>query len=131
MCFHVEDFQSIIYVNDTTIDSLINSKIKSDDAANINFRIESRISSFDSFDKTDLCILIGNLLDNAIEAANKTAEKYIKITFDEMPGLINMLISNTSNEVSEKLSTSKENAYAHGFGIKSTQEIKNKTKTKN
>ena len=47
----------------------------------------------------------------------------MKITFDEMPGLINMLISNTSNEVSEKLSTSKENAYAHGFGIKSIKEI--------
>ncbi len=72
----------------------------------------------------DLCALIGNALDNAMEAAVKASDPHIQIRCRTDKG---MLILQTTNALAgdEKtdLSTTKQNSKSHGFGLPGMREI--------
>lgn len=73
----------------------------------------------------DLCILLGNLLDNAMEAAVRSMEKRVEISVREEYNCLYIKISNTfSAENSDvKAFTSKKEADGHGFGMRNIREI--------
>ena len=80
----------------------------------------------------DLCTLLGNLLDNAIEAAEQCPPEKrlieVKITsYDEKVVIhaMNSIISSVLNENSELKSTKKD-PLEHGFGVKSIRLIAQK-----
>lgn len=125
ICQVVEGMQSIIYTSNTSIDSLINSKKKEIDLNNINFKCDCYISGFDEINDMDLCILLGNLLDNAIEACLKLeCNRNIRLNFKQVDNFLNIIIKNTyNNEKNEGLSTTKESKLNHGYGIKSVKAI--------
>lgn len=125
MCQVVEGMQSIVYTSNTSIDSLINSKKKEIDSNSINFKCDCYISGFDEINDMDLCILLGNLLDNAIEACLKLeCNKNIRLNFKQVDNFLNIIIKNTyNNENNEELSTTKDNKLNHGYGLKSVKAI--------
>lgn len=73
----------------------------------------------------DLCILLGDLLDNAMEAAAGSAEKQVKISVREEFNCLYLQISNTFSEKDSDVKTfvSKKEAGRHGFGIRNIREI--------
>lgn len=125
ICQVVEGMQSIVYTSNTSIDSLINSKKKEIDSNSINFKCDCYISGFDEINDMDLCILLGNLLDNAIEACLKLeCNKNIRLNFKQVDNFLNIIIKNTyNNENNEELSTTKDNKLNHGYGLKSVKAI--------
>ena len=125
ICQVVEGMQSIIYTSNTSVDSLINSKKKEIDSNNIIFKCDCYISGFDEINDMDLCILLGNLLDNAIEACLKLeCNKNIRLNFKQVDNFLNIIIKNTyNNEINEELLTTKENKINHGYGLKSVKSI--------
>ena len=74
----------------------------------------------------DLSILIGNLLDNAIEAAQKTVSGMLNIEIYEEEN-ITLIIENTINESviqnNHIFATTKQNKSKHGFGMVSIKDI--------
>ena len=73
---------------------------------------------------TDLCALLGNALDNAIEAAQKSEDKQITIRCKAERGLFMLRIENSmSGELHPDLSTTKQDKRLHGFGLAGIQEI--------
>lgn len=79
-------------------------------------------------DRNDLCILLGNLLDNAIEAEEKLEgmrEIVLRIREEEMIYIQvkNRIASGKNNSME---CSTKENGEFHGFGLKSINEIVNK-----
>ena len=73
----------------------------------------------------DLCILLGDLLDNAMEAAAGSAEKQVRISVREEYNCLYLQISNTFSEKNSDVKTfvSKKEAGRHGFGMKNIREI--------
>ena len=72
----------------------------------------------------DLCALLGNALDNAIEAAQKTNDRRIILRCRTEKGMFMLRVANTMpNDVSEDLSTTKPDKELHGFGIAGMREI--------
>ena len=72
----------------------------------------------------DLCILLSNLLDNAIEACgkiNENGERSIKITSDFKNGHLYIKVSNSVHEyvkiLHNSIPTTKEDKSNHGFGL--------------
>ena len=114
---------------DTTIktgnkmaDAILNSKISLARAKNIEVTADANIAVELNTSQLDLCIIIGNLLDNAIEACAALAEqeRFIRI-YMEMKG--NQLYMSFTNSAAMKkqrkiggrfLSTKGE---GHGFGL--------------
>ncbi|MCM1242030.1 MAG: GHKL domain-containing protein [Roseburia sp.] len=77
----------------------------------------------------DLCILLGNLADNAMEAARMSVEKSVKIIVKEEGSHLYIRFSNTFSETHSDVhgfSTGKEKAWEHGFGLHSIREIVNR-----
>ena len=73
---------------------------------------------------TDLCALLGNALDNALEAAAKSRDKKIFLRCRAEQGMFMLLLQNSlaGNERPD-LSTTKKDKKHHGFGLAGMEEI--------
>lgn len=73
---------------------------------------------------TDLCALLGNALDNAIEAARETQDKRIRVRCRADKGLFMLQVENAlTGKEKPDLSTTKSDQRAHGFGLTGMGEI--------
>jgi len=73
---------------------------------------------------TDLCALLGNALDNAMEAARQAEDKAIRVRCRAEKGLFMLRVENAlSGEVSPGLETTKADRREHGFGLAGMREI--------
>lgn len=128
ICKIVTSKQSLIYTGDVAIDSLINSKQLRAQGEGLDFKCECHFSGFGDIDKSDLCVLIGNLLDNAIEACMRVSdERYIYMRFSETANMVKIEVSNSTNGISDsELNTTKPDKANHGYGIKSVKAITQK-----
>ena len=72
----------------------------------------------------DLCALLGNALDNAMEAAAQTADRRITVRCRADKGLFMLRVENTmAGEALPDLATTKADKAAHGFGLAGMREI--------
>lgn len=82
---------------------------------------------------TDLCVLLGNTLDNAIEACQKLPQdsvKAITVKCNCSSGFLFLSICNPiANEVTimdNRIATTKKDTLLHGFGIQSMHNVAKK-----
>ena len=85
------------------------------------------------FDDSETCSLLGNLLDNAIEACMRmddNADKWISVKIENQKQLLFIKIENSVNEapVMEKGRpvSVKRDKMRHGYGLKNVERILNK-----
>lgn len=94
---------------------------KQDEAgSSINIQFEGCIPS--EINSTDLCIILSNALDNAIEAVrNIPGENTVHVRGNYQQGYFVLIIKNptvnTFSETNELPSTSKGDTVHHGFGL--------------
>lgn len=109
------------------IDRLLSSKLKNMDKLNIKFDIVNDLTCPVTIDNLDLCILIGNSLDNAIEACSKipsVQDRYINLALSNNQDFLEINICNsTINNNPVSLKTSKLNKKYHGFGLKNIKSV--------
>ncbi|MBE6845649.1 MAG: GHKL domain-containing protein [Ruminococcus sp.] len=120
----------IINVGNDFVNAILNSKLTYAKSIGIEV-ICSSTSNIKGIDDTDLCSLLGNMLDNAIEACEKNeGEKLIEtnIIFRENKYII--IVSNSvESEIlksNKALKTTKKDTENHGFGVKSIRTIAEK-----
>lgn len=111
------------------IDSLLNSKLSAIEEADI--QVFTSVPSESAVDKNDLCIVIGNLVDNAVEAVKKcNGEKMIKINIDEDSSGIYIDIENTYEGIllpyNKLLKTTKAVKSGHGIGLSNVSQVVDK-----
>lgn len=109
---------------------IIDSKLFNTKDLNIKYVIDIN-DNLDFIDNIDLCILLGNLLDNCIEAVEKIDNRFIELIIDRKNDIVFLSLRNTFNHNSLKCEegefiTSKEDASNHGIGIKNAKDIINK-----
>ena len=74
--------------------------------------------------EVDLCALLGNALDNAIEGSQGAVDRRITVRCKADKGLFMLRVENPlGGAVNADLSTTKEDKTAHGFGIPGMREI--------
>ncbi len=119
--------QEYVKTGNDTVDSLLNYKIqKADEVLNV---VETKISipgqlRLRSF---DLNVLLGNLLDNAIDASMRTEEKKLKLMIKLDKGILFLNICNSCQRIADGrrdfLETTKEDKVNHGIGLKNVRRI--------
>ena len=111
------------------VDSLIFSKKQQMDLHGIHYEQSIHISPCSSFDPLDLCVLLGNLLDNAIEANEKVEpdKRFISLTITQQEMWLSITITNAVVETvkldGKTIHTTKAQKELHGFGLSSVNEI--------
>jgi len=112
------------------VDSILNYKIK--EAERVGALIELAINIPDKLkiEAFDMNVILGNLLDNAVEAVKKTNDKKIKIEMELDRGALYIRIENTFDGNIEikngKLKTMKNDSLYHGIGLVSVKNVLDK-----
>lgn len=121
-----------MFVADTdnsVIDAIVNYKYAMAQNNNIDFELNLQIPTSLPFDNSDLCIILGNALDNAIEANKRTDSKesrFIKLwmRMDNKNLIIiieNYFDGNIRKNRQGKILSVKEDTENHGIGMYSIQ----------
>lgn len=116
-----------ITTGNDTVDSLLNYKLQR--ANEVLDKVETRISIPEKLilHSFDLNVVLGNLLDNAIEAASQTEEKALKTVIRLEKGVLFINIRNSCQGLADgkhrRLETTKEDAPNHGIGLGNVRRI--------
>ncbi len=118
----------LVDTGDYCLDALIAAKITKINQLGINFKYSIILPSSLRIDSVDFCIIIGNALDNAIEACEKISNidlRKITIKIMQSGEYVVVVVENSSIEgdYNKSLVTTKKNKTIHGFGIQSIQFI--------
>lgn len=119
-----------IFTHNKALSALLYNKILNTRLKGIEFDPVIRITDCNIATK-DICSLLGNLLDNAIEAAEKAEnQKYIELVISQKNSSYIIQCSNTFRDIPIKINdnfiTSKKSKNLHGIGIKNIKAIVNK-----
>ena len=124
----IDSANDFIFLKNKALSVLLNSKISKSKQYNINFENFISINEMLIPDK-DICSLLGNILDNAIEATSKLDDdKYIQLTIKQKDNHYIIICENNFKEKPQvfngKFITSKENTFKlHGIGISNIKSI--------
>ena len=105
----------------TMVDAILGSKIALMNAKNIPVKATAKVPSKLAVSDLDLCIIIGNLLDNAMEACEKLPEdaRFVRIFISVKGGQLYMVFTNAAakkqQRVGERFASSK--GVGHGLGL--------------
>lgn len=131
LCGTVINFGNSAISPNKTLDIIINKYLLLCEGKKINIYFDIKTADLSFIEPTDLTALLNNLLDNAVEAAEKSSEKEISIKlFTKNNSMQAIKITNScDNEPhikSRNLLTTKENEKLHGLGLKSVKKIVSK-----
>ncbi|MDD6039070.1 MAG: GHKL domain-containing protein, partial [bacterium] len=115
----------ISFCRNSVINALLGSKYDYIETTHIDFHYDISLEDEPALSPTDLCALVGNLLDNAIEGCLKPdTSRFIRLDLSCAKGLFVIKIVNSCLLTVDTSRTSKtHHSSAHGFGIKSIREI--------
>lgn len=122
----VESMGNLIRSNNSVLDYLINSKLSG--LQDTQIIISGLVGNFDDIEDTDLASVIGNILDNAVEAQeNVTGTKRIELLFrmknDNRVIICKNTVSESVLQTNKELRSTKKNRQDHGLGHKIVETI--------
>jgi sensor histidine kinase regulating citrate/malate metabolism len=113
------------------VDAILNSKLSLAKSQNIDINAKAVVPKNISIAEIDLCVIVGNLLDNAIEACLRIAEedkRFIRVYMDMKRKDLYISVTNASTGKAQKrdgryMSGKGDN---HGFGLMRVDKIVDK-----
>ncbi len=123
-----ESTNNIVNSGNPIIDAILQSKLHNAKEMGIVLNISTKLAGEIKIDEMELAIVLGNALDNAIEAVEKLhniKDKTIDFSLMTTDDRISVLVNNPveSDIDTENLLTTKKNKEKHGYGIKSIKAV--------
>lgn len=117
-----ENILRYIKTGNDIIDIILNYKLKDAEKSGISIDVNCEIIQGWEIDDADLCSILGNMLDNAINACSKitTGNKWIKFSMQQKGNVVLLQISNPHTPDKERNS---EKQILHGYGLESVKNI--------
>lgn len=120
---------TIVKTGNIMVDAILNSKLSLAISQKININAKATVPKNLSIADIDICVIIGNLMDNAMEATIKLEnpkERFIRVYIREMKGQLYISITNSVGGKVKKLNLeyiSTKLGMNHGFGLKRIDNI--------
>jgi len=115
----------------TTIDSIINYKLRNAKQKNIQLDINLNVPPVLNIETSDIAVILGNLLDNALHAVTNVPEKKINLDIESSKGTLLIVIKNTYDGIVRHAAgdknvsagfaadfVSRKTGKEHGYGLK-------------
>ena len=115
----------VIDSGNIVIDTLLSTKRELARSKNIGFTYQAIIPEMLNINAVDMCVLLGNILDNAIEACDRCKkDKQIDVSLMYKEGMFICKVENTApNENNPLLKTTKQDKELHGIGLTSVKSV--------
>jgi hypothetical protein len=124
----IREITDTVWTGDETVDYLINSKAAVAVFNQIHLQVQVEFPRHTNIRSVDLCAILGNLLDNALEAVKEIKEPEQRIVHLTIRRINQILVIKVENYFSnhlvvenDKLQTTKTEAGLHGWGLKNAQ----------
>lgn len=124
----VRELSDTVWTGDETVDYLINSKSAAARQDSVAYQVQVEFPHHTNLKSADLCAVLGNLLDNALEAARQVPEpekRFVRLTIRRINQMLVIKVENSYAsapiEQDGTLQTSKDKNGLHGWGLKSAQ----------
>lgn len=118
--------RKVIFSGNDSLDAILNTKQITAHQYGINFDIVIA-DSLQFMSADDICVLFGNLLDNAISAAGQTDTKQINLNIQPQDTYVSIVLANSVKEniltSNPTLKTTKQKKDGHGYGIKNVRNV--------
>ena len=132
MADDLEEYSRVNSSGNHSLDIIISKYVTESEIKKVQFTYDTRLTNLTNVDIYDLVSILGNVLDNALEAAEKSKAKYIHFYTDYRNNFDIIVVKNScdtepvsSNNV---LKTTKTNTHFHGFGLKGLKKTLKKYK---
>lgn len=127
--FGLNKIDPIIFTENPVVNTIISSKYLLAQKEGIDFRTDVNIPSTINMSCGDIGIVLGNLLDNAIEACAYCHKKYIVVSIKYLSKCLLIEIINSADKTSiekyKRGQSRKGTSLDHGIGLKSVSQIIN------
>ncbi|BCJ96593.1 hypothetical protein acsn021_41620 [Anaerocolumna cellulosilytica] len=119
----LDNVNTLIETGNVHLDAILNSKLSLALKGDIDIRYKAEVPSELTVSDIDLCVLIGNLIDNAVEACDKIAndkeKKFIRLYIGVLKRQLYITVTNGTDELVRKLDeeyiTAKRGNHGHGL----------------
>ncbi len=126
----LDGVDTIVKTGNVMVDAILGSKLSLAASKQIDVTVKATVPRALGISEVDLCVIIGNLLDNAIEACVKISDvdgRFIRVYIGILKGQLYMSISNAADAVvksGNRYATTKGGT--HGFGLMRVDKIAEK-----
>lgn len=121
------DDNSLIKTGSIIFDGILNYKLQNAKQEKIDMQIQALVPSDITIEPCDITIIVGNLLDNSIEATKGNKGSWIKVKILYRQGRLSIRVMNTYNNGLIRqgglYKTSKADKRGHGYGLKNVQDV--------
>lgn len=116
----LDTVDTVIKTGNVMADAILNSKLNIAKKMNIKLNVKANIPQNLSLSDVELCSILGNMLDNAIEACGKLAEeeRFMRVYTGMLKGQFYLSVQNSAGNVRKEKGTyfsTKEGE--HGYGL--------------
>ena len=114
---------TVLKTGNVMVDAILNSKLSLIKSKNIAVNAKAVVPKELAVSDTDLCVIIGNLLDNALEAClrqSEAAARFIRVYIGILKGQLYISVTNSMDGVARRVGgsyLSSKGGEAHGFGL--------------
>lgn len=114
---------TVVKTGNVMVDAVLNSKISVARAKQIAVDAKARVPQHMSVAEVDLCVILGNLLDNAIEACmgiEEESQRFIRIYIDVLQGQLYLYVLNATAGILKRWGNSylsTKDSREHGYGL--------------
>jgi len=112
---------TMLKTGNVMVDAILNSKLSLIKSKNIAVNAKATVPPSLAVTEVDLCVVIGNLLDNAMEAClrQEHGERFIRVYIGLLKGQLYLSVSNSTGEVKKENGhyRSVKQSSTHGFGL--------------
>lgn len=116
----LDTVDTVVKTGNVMADAILNSKLNTAAKLNVNLNVKANIPENIILSDVELCSLLGNMLDNAVEACSRLpeTERFIRIYIGRLKGQLYISVQNSAGKLRREkgvfLST-KEGE--HGYGL--------------
>lgn len=121
---NLANVDTVIKTGNIMVDAILNSIISLAKSKNISINAKANIPDECNINDVDLCAMLGNILNNAIEGCltrEKESERFIRIFIGQLKQNLYITVTNTYSGKLLKngaiYTTTKANRQQHGFGL--------------
>lgn len=126
------NIDTVIKTGNIMVDAILNSKLSLIRSKEIQVNAKATVPASLKVPEVDLCAIIGNLLDNAMEAClrqENPQDRFIRVFIGILKGQLYISVSNSTDgkvRKSGRLYLSSKDSPSHGFGLMRVDRIAEK-----